>query len=313
VASAAVIARIGAASSKVDHADALVRQPARGAQVGEAELFAARQADHDPRRRFAEQGHERVRPLGQDDAGTGVGVQAGLDERLGETALGEIVGRVDQPVARCVDEDVGQQLLAREVDGRRPAAEEAVDRVPLGAAELVAGVAEQVDKRAVLVEAVPGASRDVVDDAQDTDHGGRQDGRVARLVVEADVAAGDRGAQGLAAVGESAHRLGELPHDARILRGAEVEAVRDGERPRAADRDVAVGLGEGELRAGVRVEARVAAVAVGRDGDAALGRLVQPDHARVLGLGQDGVAHDVAVVLVGDPRLVGLIGGRGEP
>ena len=79
---------------------------------------------------------------------------------------------------------------------------------------------------------------------------------------------------------------------------------------RAGDADVAVGLGERELRAGVGVELGEAAVAVGRDRDAEAGLLVDADHAGVLGLGEDRVAQDVAVVLVGDPRLVGEVGRR---
>ena len=70
----------------------------------------------------------------------------------------------------------------------------------------------------------------VVVDAEHADHRGRVDRGGARLVVEADVAAGDRDAEGLAAVGEAADGLGELPHDRRVLRGAEVEAVGDGDR-----------------------------------------------------------------------------------
>ena len=77
--------------------------------------------------------------------------------------------------------------------------------------------------------------------------------------------------------------------------------------------DVAVGLGEGELRAGVRVEAGEAAVAVGRDRDAEVGLVVDADHAAVAGLGEDGVALHVAVVLVGDPGLVAQVRAGGQP
>ena len=76
-------------------------------------------------------------------------------------------------------------------------------------------------------------------------------------------------------------------------------------------RDVAVGLGQRELRPGVGVELGEPAVAVGRDGDAAAGLLVDADDAGVVGLRERGVAHDVAVVLVGDPGLVAQVG-RGE-
>ena len=132
-------------------------------------------------------------------------------------------------------------------------------------------------------------------------------GDVAGLVVEADVAAGDRQAELAAAVGQAADGLGELPHDLGLLRGAEVQAVGDGQRLGAGDGDVAVGLGEVQLRAGVRVEPGVAGVAVEGQRDAAVGVLVDADDAGVLGLGEHGVAADVAVVLLGDPGLVGAV------
>ena len=153
---------------------------------------------------------------------------------------------------------------------------------------------------------------DVVDDPEDRDHRRRQDRGLAGLVVEADVAAGHRDAELEAGVLEAAAGLGELPHHARVLRRAEVEAVADRERGRATRGDVAVGLGEGELRAGVRVEPGEAAVAVGGDGDPEVGVLVDADHAAVAGLGEHGVALHVAVVLVGDPRLVAQVRAGGQ-
>ena len=133
----------------------------------------------------------------------------------------------------------------------------------------------------------------------------------AGLVVEADVAAGDRDAQRLAAVGQPAHRLGELPHHRRVLRRAEVQAVGHRQRPGAGGGHVAVGLGQRQLGPGVRIEPGVAAVAVDRDARcprAGLPVSVEPDHAGVLGLGQHRVAQHVPVVLVGHPGLVGQVG-----
>ena len=91
----------------------------------------------------------------------------------------------------------------------------------------------------------------------------------AGLVVEADVAAGDRGAQGPAGLGEPAGRLGELPHHRRVLGRAEVEAVGHRERSRAGARHIAVGLGQRQLRTVMRVEHGEPAVAVERERDAA--------------------------------------------
>src|SRR5665811_361223 len=130
------------------------------------------------------------------------------------------------------------------------------------------------------------------------------DRRVAGLVVQRDVAAGHRDAERPAALRDASHGLCELPHDTRVLRRAEVQAVRDRQRHGPGSRDVAVGLGQRELRTGIRVELGVAAVAVCRDRDAAAGLLVDAHHAGVVGHRECGVAHDVAVVLVGDPGLV---------
>src|SRR5699024_1655000 len=76
--------------------------------------------------------------------------------------------------------------------------------------------------------------------------------------------------------------------------------------------DVAVRLGQGQLCAGARVELRVAAVRVGRDGHAAPGGLVDPQHTGVVGHREGGVPADVPVVLVGDPALRGEVGGGDE-
>ena len=168
--------------------------------------------------------------------------------------------------ATPTSQHLGEQLLAREVDLRRHAAEVAGgDLRPDRAVELVAGVAEQDQRLAGLgAEAGRDAPVHVVDDAEHADHRGRQDRGRPGLVVEADVAAGDRDAQ--------------LPHSHRRGRGRPAENCHitpgsSGEPKfrqlvtaigrRAGDRDVAVGLGQRQLRAGVRVERGVAAGRVG--------------------------------------------------
>ena len=208
------------------------------------------------------------------------------------------------PSRDAATEHVGEQLLAGQVDrGRQPAEMVGGDLRPDRAVELVAGVAEQ-DQRLAGFGAQAGrdAAGDVVDHAQHADHRGGQDRRRSGLVVEADVAAGDRNAQCRTAIGETADRLGELPHHAGILRRAEVEAVGHRDRGGAGDGDVAVRLGQRELGTGVGVEQRVAARRVGGHRDAAAGGLVDAQHAAVGVLGQHGVAAHVAVVLLGDER-----------
>nr|BFF19383.1 hypothetical protein GCM10025730_29040 [Promicromonospora thailandica] len=88
-----------------------------------------------------------------------------------------------------------------------------------------------------------------------------------------------------------------------MLRRAEVEAVRHGERLGARRGDVAVRLRQREGRTRARVELAVAAVRVRREGDAQARGLVDAHDAAVVRLGQRRVALDEPVVLVGDPRL----------
>ena len=70
------------------------------------------------------------------------------------------------------------------------------------------------------------------------------DAAAGRFVVQRDVAAGDRQAQRAAGVAEAADGLRQLPERLRPRRVAVVQAVRDAERPRAGDRDVARRLGD---------------------------------------------------------------------
>ena len=74
-----------------------------------------------------------------------------------------------------------------------------------------------------------------------------------RLVVQADVAAGDRDAECGRRLGQAADRLGQLPVRLGHVRVAEVEAVGEPERPSAGDADVARALGHGQRRAERRV------------------------------------------------------------
>ena len=109
--------------------------------------------------------HERVCTLGKHDAATGFTGQRGLDDGLGQSALGQIVGRGDQAVAGRGGQHLGQQLLARQVDpGGTPAEMVGGDLSPDRAVELVAGVAEQDQRLAGFgAEGSRDASADIVD------------------------------------------------------------------------------------------------------------------------------------------------------
>ena len=174
--------------------------------------------------------------------------------------------------------------------------------MPHGAAELVLGLAEQHQGVLLVVrrQGVRDGLRNVLDDTEHTNNRGRQDRGLAGLVVEGDVAAGDRDFQFGGAVCQAVDCFAELPHHVRVFRGAEVQAVGYCERGGAGDGDVAVGLCQCQACAHVRVQVGVAARCVGGDSNAAVGLLVDTQHTGVSVLGLHGVAAHVAVVLFGD-------------
>ncbi len=98
-----------------------------------------------------------------------------------------------------------------------------------------------------------------------------EDHRDRALVVERDVAAGDRRAEHAAGVAHPADRFLELVEDLGALGVPEVEAVGDRHGARAGAGDVARGLGDGDLSAGARFEVDVAPVAIGLEGDRLVG------------------------------------------
>src|SRR5680860_753469 len=181
------------------------------------------------------------------------------------------------------------------------------DMCPGGAGEFFSGLAEDEQVVSRIGKSLAYALRDVIDHAENTDDRGRQNSHLAGLVVEGDVAAGDRNPKLGARVLEATRGLLELPHDGRVLGRTEVEAIGDGEWKSAGNSHVPIGLDECKLCTRVWVEFREPTVAVGGDSDAEVRFVVDTDDARVLGLRENGVALDVAVVLVGDPRLVGLV------
>ena len=286
----------------IDDADPRPRHLPGVEHADEAGLLGARHGHQDPAGGLGEQPHERIGILGKQYAATGFAGECGFDDGLDQTTLADVVGCRDEPVTRTGHQDLPDQPFPLEVHLRRHPAEMIVgDLCPDRAVEFVAGLAEQ-DERLARLGADSGrdAPADVVDDPEYPHHRRRQDGRRTGLVVEADVAAGDRDAQLCAAVGQTAYGLLELPHHGGVLRGPEVEAVGHGLGRRAGDGDVAVRLGERELRTAIGIEEGVAARRIRRESDAAAGLLVDPDHPGIGILGEHRVAAHVPVVLLGD-------------
>jgi hypothetical protein len=59
--------------------------------------------------------------------------------------------------------------------------------------------------------------RDIIDDAEYTDHRGRVNGHITGLVVERYVPAGHGNLHGLTRIGESLDRALELPHNLGVF------------------------------------------------------------------------------------------------
>src|SRR5947209_6186652 len=90
------------------------------------------------------------------------------------------------------------------------------------------------------------------------------------LVVEADVAACDRNFQFLARPSDSINRLRKLPHDMRLFRTAEVEAISRTDRSRARASHLARCFSHGMHRPKAGVQIAPASISVESHGQSAL-------------------------------------------
>ena len=127
------------------------------------------------------------------------------------------------------------------------------------------------------------------------------------LVVEADVAADDRDAEGPARLGHAVDRLGQLPHHLGVLGVAEVEAVDERQRvgPRRTAR-LSTASATTDAVPWRGVDGAPAVVAVGGEGQApagvdAGGGVLEPQHRGVAAGRLDGVEEELVVVLACTP------------
>ena len=140
--------------------------------------------------------------------------QPGLGQRLRQPAVGEVVGAGDY--ADRVAQQLARRSAARSTRGGTRRGDRA-RRSPTRSLTAPRG------SRRAGRPARPRRSRrtaydgDVLHHAEHGDHRGGQDRRLAGLVVEADVPAGDRDAELEAGVLEAAAGLRELPHDVGVL------------------------------------------------------------------------------------------------
>ena len=191
------------------------------------------------------------------------------------------MGGLDDALSGEGDEAVDEALFVGEVDRGRFAGNNGGDGLAVfrggefpggissGAWRVARGergkrrAIEQDDKVAGVAEGDFQDAGDIVKDAEHADHGRRVDGFAEGFVVEADVAAGDGRAEGGAGFGEAVDSFAELPHHLGLFRAAEIEAIRGGDRPRAAAGHIARGFGDRVHGANARIQLAPATIAVG--------------------------------------------------
>ena len=221
------------------------------------------------------------------------------------------MGGLDQsPLDRLQDEGLQRDLPVEVEHGGRPLLPVVDGSQILGPAEILAGLSQQYDRVALILEPLRDGAVGLLDQSDHPDDRRRVDRQPPGLIVEAHVPAHHGNLQGLAGIGNPLDGEDELPHDVRPLRVPEIEAIGQGQRPGAGADKVARGLSHGDTCADVWIEHAVETVAVRRDGE----RLVRPFDPQDRGVrpgAEHGVGLDHVVVLLEDPSLVGNRG-RGQ-
>ena len=190
-------------------------------------------------------------------------VEAAFCKRYREPAFGAVVRRPDEAGADRVDQQLLERALAIEVQCRRFASDQIVQKSQiLAASELAPIIAEEHHPIAHGAELTSHRLARVLEQADDADHRRRIDRLAVGLVVEADVATSDRNIERATRVADPADGFRKLPHDLRALGIAEVEVVGGADRFAASAGDVAGRLGDCQHRAAVRIEITEAAAAI---------------------------------------------------
>ena len=151
---------------------------------------------------------------------------------------------------------------------------------------------------------------DVFEKANYTQHRSWINALSQSLVVEADVAAGDRDFEFLAGLSDAVNRLRELPHDVGLLGIGEVQAIRRADGSRARAGDVASGFGNRVHRAELRIEIAPSPVAIEGHRESAL-RAFDSNYAAITDPGslhRVGLHH--GIVLLVNPTLAADVGAR---
>ncbi|CAI8301747.1 MAG: Uncharacterised protein [Flavobacteriia bacterium] len=192
-----------------------------------------------------------------------------------ETALTHIVCRSYHTLLdQCPDHLlIGELLFQIEVGNRRRLDSVNVHEVLRGG-NVIVTFADQIDEISFLLE---GNARYVFLVFHNSDHanGRRGENRFCAfledcLVVEAHIAAGDRGLEPLTSRAHTLDGAHELPIDLWIVRIAEVQAVGDGRWNSPTAADVPSSLGDSDHGANLRIGMHVARIAVYANGQGAI-------------------------------------------
>ena len=230
---------------------------------------------------------------------------AALRQRAGQAAVRDVVRRAQAAAAHGRPQQVQVASHELEVDVGQPARERSAQLLELGARQRGAERPEQRDLIPLRAERDAGRVGGIGQLPDHADHRRGVDRAPAALVVERDVAAHHRHAERLAGGGETLDRARELPGDVRLLRVAEVEAVREPERLGADAGEVGGALEHRLDRALVRIAGHPPAVPVDRHRQGALAAIRgEGEHGGVgrLGAADRARAHD-RVVLLERPAL----------
>ena len=188
-----------------------------------------------------------------------------LGQGDGEATVGDIV-RERAPGSR-VDDEADEGCFRFEVETGRRSGDGAVPRLQLRARERRRPGRGDHDRIALLP--ATGDATHVRDEPDTAHHRCGVDRSTVGVVVQGDVARDDRQTEGLARPSHPFDRLRQLPADLRLLRVAEVEAVREPERLTACTGDVPGGLEDGGGAAEEGIERADSAGAVQGHGETA--------------------------------------------
>ena len=272
-----------AAAAELDHqpvaadrADLAGRQATLGRQREERGYVSGPGRQDQPRWAFAEQVDGRRAVDEQPDPCSAIPPDRALGQGDGQAAGGHVLGRGHETAPDRLADEALDGRLPGEVEPGRAVLRGHPGQLGVGAAgQARRRLADEDDRVAVGHELRPDEPADIVEQADDPDLGRRRDRPAGRLVVERDVAAGDRQVERPAGVGQAPDAFLELPECLRPGRVGVVQAVRHAERPGAGDRHVAGRLGHAQRRAEPRVDRADRLVRVGRR-DQRLRRALDP-------------------------------------